>query len=1157
MKTLLIGMVCAFALNFGASAQSIGSPHVPDGDTIALWNFDTDSGNTVADQGQAPLRNCTAYSATLAPLPDLDSAYQNGRNFTGGSGSFIECGVARGTKLDFEGMTELTIEAVVRLNANATGTHVIFDNNQVQLVVTGNKVAAFISQTGGFQGVVGSATLAINTNHRIAMVFGNGYLAVFVDGYAQGNVAISAPIGAIINAGAVATIGGTAFGFNFPGYVDDVSISGVARLDNVPPEIVLNSPHDGEVLNVARPNFNIGLSDNGTGVNVSTVQAFQNDILQTGLVLTATSITGQMDTDLSAGMINTIKIVVRDNQGNRAEKIFTLTRLAVGARAEYTPDADTLALWHMNENTNGFITDSSGREYHGFNPNNQSSGTIVAEGVFGNGREISYSGGSGKFHMPPIRLPGQKFTFETWLRSNNNTTATLFNTDQITIQRITTGFIRVMIKTRIRTYTFETLIDWFLQGELHHFAVTWDGTNPAHNLVIYRDGIIVETFNAPNNCDFDPTPKIAMIGESFTGLLDEMRFSSVVRTTFNVPTIQEVGIFFLTLQNGTSVNNEFPAVNVNINSLVGINPQNIAIKLNEVDQTSSAGLTITASNISGTMTSPVVSGINTVEVSYTDNQGNQKKKQQFFFYIQNAGGGAYTADSGTAVLLHFEEPNATDIVDSSNQHNVFVADSPSTIITIPGVIGNARMKSGINSVGQTVDLGTRSFTLEGFFKLRTDITPSSWEQPLISVTRSGFGANVNLNPVTGKMRFDISTSSGYKTENVAGAFPLDSEFHHVAIIFDSSREFAQFMLLVDGQVKRAVDFDCHCNFDGPMDVSLDYYSLTIVDEIRLSSIPRYSFNYDVTARPQIIGLSPMSDATVHTLTPSVEYVFTDPVGIASVGTLLKVNGVEQANLSLDLMGFNGTLSGTVSGLIPGTNEFELRVKNTQGKEQVQKFYVFVILDGGSLSYEDDLNTLGLYHFNETSGSIIVDSSSSAADFNFTDIFDLNVPGLFSTTGISVSSHQSDEPTVPGLNGLGNYTLEGWLGFSAINSYLYSYKIGSLETIFSSGSFSFTGPTAVGVLNYPNAVADLNFHHYAVIVDSNSTRRNALFVVDGEVKASALVPTTALTIASSSLNIFRYFNNTIFAEEFRISKVSRYTLNYLQSKRKQQELLGAQ
>ncbi|MBI2519498.1 MAG: hypothetical protein HYV97_03750 [Bdellovibrio sp.] len=1151
---LKVALSCFLALSISAFAQ-VGNPVSVDGNTIALWNFNNDPATTfdnVLDDAVNPI-NGTAYSAPLGPLPGLDVAFENGRQFSTSS-SFIDLGVSLGTKLDLTGSTAFTIEAVIKRTGNAPGNHTIYENRQIQFLVIDNQLAAFVAQPGGFLGLVSTTLLSMNTNYRATMELNGGFLSLFLNGVNVGSVQINNPVASPINPTYHAFIGGSILGEFFPGYIDDVRLSDIARIDNLPPVVAMLAPIPGQIVTVARPNFNITFADD-SNIDVGSIKVYLNDVLQTGISRNASGVQGQMDDDLISGNVNTIKIVVNDEFGNRAEKTFNIIRGAIGGRTEYTPDADTLGLWHMNENSAGFIADSSVRMNHGFNPTSQSTGTVVAEGIFGNGREFS---SNGHFDVPPLRLPGQKFTFETWLRPNNNTTGSLINTDQVEVQRRTTGFIRILIRTRLQTFDYETLLNEFPAGEFHHLAVVWDGTKTASNLVVFKDGVLIQAFDAPNNCDFNPAPKIATIGSGFTGLLDEMRFSSVVRSSFNVPSLKEVGIFFLTLQNGTSVNTDHPQVNVNINSLIGINPQNISISLNGVSQTASTGLTITATNISGTMENALTPGMNEVEVQYIDNDNNQKKKKQYFFYIVDGGGTAYTADSDTAILLHFESPNGADIEDSSDGHYTFLPNSPTISQAIPGVIGFARRGSQLHSDGQIINLGTRSHTLEGFFKRRQDSAPYSSDFSIMRISRSGFSNNITLDPTTGKIGVTFSTSSSYMDEDVIGAVPVDDNYHHIAMVFDDSRDFAQYMIIVDGQVKFAKDYDCHCNFDGEMQVTIDDSARFEVDEVRISKVARYTFNYGIADRPDITSFTPAIEATLHTLTPPLSYALTDPSGISPTGTYLKINGVLQSGLNLDLSGFNGTLSGTASNMVAGTNDFELHVKNGLGYEEVRRFFVFVIMSGGATAYTTDVNTTALYHMDETSGSVLADDSGQSNDVNLTGSYNLNVPGVFSSTGLSLNDAQPGI-TIPDLIGLSNYTMEGFVKFANETSPMIVMKIGYLSlcgNYYAAGNLTVRLPSYETPIQILNPIHDSLFHHFGIIVDSS--RRNVLLVIDGEVVGSGKVPTSALAILSDSLELVNYTGGqTLTMDEFRISKIPRYTLNYSQSKRKQQAIIGAE
>src|SRR5690606_27911071 len=114
-------------------------------------------------------------------------------------------------------------------------------------------------------------------------------------------------------------IGGDLFQRYFPGYVDDVRVSSVAGIDITLPTITLVEPASFQ-LQDARPNFSIEIADSESGINVSSVQVFLNNTLQENLTVTAAEISGQMDQDMIATMLNEVKVVVSDNNGNISEK---------------------------------------------------------------------------------------------------------------------------------------------------------------------------------------------------------------------------------------------------------------------------------------------------------------------------------------------------------------------------------------------------------------------------------------------------------------------------------------------------------------------------------------------------------------------------------------------------------------------------------------------------------------------------------------------------------------------------------------------------------------------------------------------------------------------------------------------------------------------
>ena len=168
--------LCLFLLSSQAFAQ-VGSPVSVDGNTIALWNFDNDTTDTfdnVIDDGPNPIHG-TAYSSPLGPIPGLDVAFDDGRQFSVAS-SFIDFGVSLGTKLDLTGSTAFTIEAIIQRTGNAPGNHTIYENRQIQFLVIDNQLAGFVAQPGGFLGLVSTTLLELNTNYHATLELNGGYL---------------------------------------------------------------------------------------------------------------------------------------------------------------------------------------------------------------------------------------------------------------------------------------------------------------------------------------------------------------------------------------------------------------------------------------------------------------------------------------------------------------------------------------------------------------------------------------------------------------------------------------------------------------------------------------------------------------------------------------------------------------------------------------------------------------------------------------------------------------------------------------------------------------------------------------------------------------------------------------------------------------------
>ncbi|MCY4644583.1 MAG: hypothetical protein OXB88_08185, partial [Bacteriovoracales bacterium] len=802
-------LIFLLGISFTALAD-IGVPLTNDADTIGLYKFDSDTTASVIDSSSSPVTG-VAMDSSIEAIPSIDSSYGLGRKFSASS-SYISLGVVRGTKFDLSGEMTISIEAIIHLTANANATHVIFDNDEVQFLIVDNKLAGFVRQESGFVGFVGEKTLSLNTSYRAALVFSGGRLGLFVDGKNVGGFKVKESIAQTPSDEVAVYIGGNPDGAYFPGFIDDMRISRRERRDNAPPKVTLLSLQDGAIVTEKRPNLNIAFSDESRAIDVSSAKVYVNDTLQTGLTVSSTGITGKIEQDLSRIFPNEIKVEVSDNAGNLSQTISSVSRRLLVRQTEYEVDEDTLLLYHMNEFAPWDMADESVLNRDAlWVPQNEY--VRVSEGVFGNGKY--FRGTSRGMVAPKVNIPGEAFTFEVWLRPEADpSSSTILSTQQLKIERVTSGFIKVTLITKERANSFQTKKASFLSGELHHLAVTWDGTKENDNLTVYRDGVGIETFDAPYDCDFAKNAGSVLMGYSYTGLMDELRLSSVIREGFNViPNFQGAGIIFNNLKHRGSTLEERPTLDIEFNLFEGVKTGDVSIYLNDVDQTSSDQLTVTTRGVSGKMKNALLPGLNKIKIELKNLNDTKRSKTIFVYHIENLGGrrNVEAAKENAALILDFDgilgdkSAKAMDIVSFDNG--------------APGLIGNS-LSRALNTNPTVIPVKSRSFTIEMMLKSDT----SSFGGHFFSLFRGSRyyyssryypnyceGICVELNAQGDLIvRLDRRTGS-HVSPPIERAVPNDGKYHHFAMIYDYDRDFSNLLILVDGKVVYEVDYDCGCD----------------------------------------------------------------------------------------------------------------------------------------------------------------------------------------------------------------------------------------------------------------------------------------------------------------------------------------------------------
>jgi hypothetical protein len=1113
MKSALLFLLSVLITMGTVLAQVAPLPAGPN--TIGLWNFDQDVQDSVLDSAPSPL-NGTAYSTDHQAVPGIDASFGLARRFHLPS-SFVDLGEVTGSKLDFTDASELSIEAVIHLTAPATDNRIIFSTENVRLVIINNQLTGILRQPGGLYGLVSERVLSQNTTYRVGLHVKDRLVLLTINGQIDSKLIFEHPIQAPEFSNSRAFIGGDIFGKYFPGYIDDVRVQDIVGVDVTDPVLELVEPSSFQVESV-RPNFKINLSDIGSGINTSSIQVFLNGVAQTGLTISASQILGVMDQDMQPGLLNEVKVLVSDYQGNAIEKKYFFVISMLGDRGEYTTDENTIALWHMNDFAPSSMADSSSNNHHGY-ADPLSIG--VGDGVFSKGKHLKTIDSS--FRFDGVRFD-KKFTFEGWFRptSDYGSDEILFYNGQITVSRFNGGFIRVSFHTTGGILHYVSPAIMLPVGELHHLAITWDGERKDGNLLFYLEGNLLNAVNAISQCDFDPIPAVGLLGKYFVGMIDEVRISNNVRNSFNIPTLDNQVITFLTLKNGTSVNEDFPEFSASLNTATTIDVDSVKIKLNGVIQPASADLVVSSTGINGKFFSPVKEGLNELEVEFNDSQGNLRKKSQYFFKVTKAGATQYQPTSETAGLWHFED----DLLDSSSS-NAHLTGHP---VFEPGYLGLGHGYEVVSDTG--ISFNCRSYTVEGYFKTNNN---QDIDSRLFSLQGGTLSHTVSVNPANGNVRVILNANSVSLDVTASLAMPIDNSYHHVALVHDGSRGFSQMLLVVDGEVKLAQDFKNSCNATEGITFTAGFGDIISFDEIMLSRKAKYSFNIAKphTDFPEVISQNIEDGINVGSDSIDLSFIAEDTKGINTELTKLFVNGVEQTMQTTGKARLSTSFESSVP-LVPGANHFTISLINLEGNQTLKSFFVYRFGQLATGAYTADEFTKFLFHFDEVNEDF-ADSAGRTESLSYSS-WASEVSGAF---GQAVSVWANYEPfSFSDVSNLNAYTFEAWVKRTSNTDAILQRNQATLRFSASENLLVYTSETGES-FSAPLAVMDEEFHHYALVIDSTNTQKNIYLLVDGTVRGAFKAdPSTIVWNESSSVTLASgIYGGSI--DEARFSTVARY------------------
>ncbi len=203
--------------------------------------------------------------------------------------------------------------------------------------------------------------------------------------------------------------------------------------------------------------------------------------------------------------------------------------------------ADYDGVWHLEEKTAGTGTadlyqDASGNGYHG-DDGVSATGT---DGVVGNGQE--FDGTNDYIGMGDVLSHGKNdaMTYSAWIKTTATQQSIAGKSDHVTDRGVWfyqegDNLSAWICDNGDCKYRWSN--EAFDDGEWHHVAFTYDGSNSAAGIVLYGDGEVLTTFDVANPAIGTVTNSHAFSigaannsGEFFDGFIDEMRFSIATRS---------------------------------------------------------------------------------------------------------------------------------------------------------------------------------------------------------------------------------------------------------------------------------------------------------------------------------------------------------------------------------------------------------------------------------------------------------------------------------------------------------------------------------------------------------------------------------------------------------------------------------------------------
>ena len=298
--------------------------------------------------------------------------------------------------------------------------------------------------------------------------------------------------------------------------------------------------------------------------------------------------------------------------------------------------------------------------------------------------------------------------------------------------------------------------------------------------------------------------------------------------------------------------------------------------------------------------------------------------------------------------------------------------------------------------------------------------------------------------------------------------------------------------------------------------------------------------FSLSTKPTKLSFSPDSSETIHTSAQNVSLSVISPYGISLEKTYVQLNGSLETGINLIQSGQEATFSGNLNNIIPGANLMQIFVNDNHGNQQEFIYYFYVFVDGGIGEYTEDGNTMGLWHINENSGSVLNDSSGNGNHIDMEGAWTWT-NGIWGTSGVHPNYVRITTP-ISITDYFTTFTIEGWFHATPENASVptFGFVVGDLLTSVDNNIY-LQAPIIDGNLLWARPMSFTEgFHHVAIVADGNNSYQNYYLLIDGEVIFATKLSIDQLTLNSSG-NFSLGGWDTI--DEIRFSDIARYVLNF--------------